>query len=134
MPRATGVVIPASCRPARLTQSPSTSSSYAVNQFGTFTVSNPNAPNGDTATFQITNPLQGALTTSQAIYQLGQPVQLTYAETNTSDQAVRVSIIDPILFELFHNGQQVSPAMDPAGVYFGVIDRGKQAATPAFDA
>ena len=64
--------------------------SYAVNQFGTFTVSNPNAPQGDTATFQITNPLQGALTTSQAIYQLGQPVQVTYAETNTSDQTVTV--------------------------------------------
>ena len=37
-----------------------TATSYAVNQFGTFTVSNPNAPTGDTATFQITNPLQGA--------------------------------------------------------------------------
>ncbi len=67
-----------------------TNTSYAVNQFGTFTVSNPNAPPGDTAAFQITNPLQGNLTTSQAIYQLGQPVQLTYAETNTSDQAVTV--------------------------------------------
>jgi hypothetical protein len=109
---------------------PGTVTSYAVNQFGTFTVSNPNAPNGDTATFQITNPLQGALTSSQAIYQLGQPVQLTYAETNTSDQAVRVSIIDPILFELFHNGQQVSPAMDPAGVYFETIGPGQTAQHP----
>ena len=104
-----------------------TTTSYAVNQFGTFTVSNPNAPNGDTATFQITDPLQGALTTSQAIYQLGQPVQLTYAETNTSDQTVTVPIVNPILFRLLHNGQPVSPVMDPLGSNFETIGPGQTA-------
>ena len=102
-----------------------TATSDSVNQFGAFTVSNPNAPTGDTATFQITNPLQGALTTSQAIYSLGQPVQLTYAETNTSDQTITVPILNPVLFRLLHNGQQVSPVMDPLGTSFETIGPGQ---------
>jgi hypothetical protein len=104
-----------------------TTASYAVNPFGTFMVSNPNAPNGDTATFQITDPLQGALTASQAIYQLGQPVQLTYTDTNTSDQTITTTILNPILFRLLHNGQQVTPAMDPAGYNFETIGPGQTA-------
>ena len=48
-----------------------TNTNDAVNQFGTFQVSNPNAPQEDTATFQITDPLQGALTTNQTTYQIG---------------------------------------------------------------
>ncbi len=102
-----------------------TSTSYALNQFGTFTVSNPNAPQGDTATIQITDPLQGALTTSQAIYQLCQPVQATYTETNTSDQAVTVQILNPVLHRLLHNGQQVSPVMDPLGSGYETIGPGQ---------
>jgi len=104
-----------------------TTKSYAVNQFGTFAVSNPNAPNGDTATFQITDPLRGALTSSQATYRLGQPVQLTYAETNTSDQTVTTTILNPILFRLLHNGQPVSPVMDPLGTDFETIGPGQTA-------
>ncbi len=104
-----------------------TNLSEPVNQFGTFTVSNPNAPPGDTATFQITNPLQGTLTTNQAIYQLGQPVQVTYAETNTSDQTVTTTIMNPILFRVFHNGQQVTPAMDPLGIDFETLGPGQTA-------
>ena len=106
---------------------PGTVTSYAVNQFGTFTVSNPNAPQGDTATFQITNPLQGTLTTSQAVYQLGQPVQVTYAETNTSDQAVSVRLFDPVLYRLLRNGQQVTPVMDPEGETYETIGPGQTA-------
>jgi hypothetical protein len=102
-----------------------TTTTYAINQFGTFTVSNPNAPQGDATTFQITNPLQGALTTSQAIYQLGQTVQVTYAETNTSDQTVTVPILEPVLHRLFHNGQQVSPVMDPLGSGYETIGPGR---------
>jgi hypothetical protein len=101
--------------------------SDAVNQFGTFTVSNPNAPQGDTATFQITDPLQGTLTTSQAMYQLGQPVQLTYAETNTSDQTVSITILNPVLFRVLHNGQPVSPVIDPLGTNFETIGPGQTA-------
>ena len=71
--------------------------SYAVNQFGTFQVSNPNAPQGDTATFQITNPLQGALTTDQTTYLINQPIQLIYTETNTSGQTLTISTANPPL-------------------------------------
>ena len=71
------------------------------------------------------HPLQGALTTSQAVYQLGQPVQLTYTETNTSDQTVTVTILNPILFQLLHNGQPVSPVMDPLGSNFETIGPGQ---------
>jgi len=112
---------------ARTGSQQGTTTSYAVNQFGAFTVSNPNAPEADTATFQITDPLQGALTTSQAIYQLGQPVQVTYAETNTSDQTVTTTILNPVLFRVFHNGQQLTPAMDPLGSEFETLGPGQTA-------
>jgi hypothetical protein len=108
-------------------QSTGTNPSLAVNEFGSFTVSNPNAPSGDTATFKITTPLQGTLTSSQAIYQLGQPIQLTYAETNTSDQTVTTTIMNPILFRVLQNGQQVSPAMDPLGSDFETLGPGQTA-------
>ncbi len=108
-------------------QSTGTNTSLTVNQFGSFTVSNPNAPSGDTATFQITTPLQGTLTSSQAIYQLGQPIQLTYAETNISDQTVTTTIMNPILFRVLENGQQVSPAMDPLGSDFETLGPGQTA-------
>ena len=104
-----------------------TATTYAVNQWGTFQVSNPNAPQGDTATFQITDPLQGALTTSQAIYQLGQPIQVIYSETNTSDQAVTTTVLNPVLYRLLHNGQQVSPVMDPLGSGYETIGPGQTA-------
>jgi hypothetical protein len=72
-----------------------------------------------------TNPLQGALTTSQAVYQLGQPVQVTYSETNPSDQPVTVSILNPVLFRVLHNGQQVSPVIDPIGTSSETIGPGQ---------
>jgi hypothetical protein len=59
---------------------------WSLNQWGTFTVSNPNAPQGDVATFQITDPISISLTTDMPVYQMGQPVQVTYTESNTSDQ------------------------------------------------
>ena len=56
---------------------------------------------------------------------MGQPVQLTYAETNTSDQTVTVPILNPVLFRLLHNGQQVSPVMDPLASNFETIGPGQ---------
>jgi hypothetical protein len=105
------------------TQQGSTTSD-AVNQFGTFTVSNPNAPQGDSATFQITDPLQGALTTDQTTYQMGQPVQLTYTETNTSDQTLTISTANP-LYQILHDGQPVLPVMDPIGPSIETITPGQ---------
>ncbi len=102
----------------------SASSLASVNQFGTFSVSNPNALQGETATFQITNPLQGSLTTNQATY-LGQPVQLTYTETNTSSQALTIIASNPPLYQIMHDGQPVLPIQDPIGSTFDTISPGQ---------
>ena len=101
-----------------------TNKSYAVNQFGMFQVSNPNTPSGDTATFQITDPLQGALTTDQTTYQLSQPVQLTYTETNTSGQTLTISTANP-LYQIMHNGQPEMPIQDPVGPTFETLTPGE---------
>jgi hypothetical protein len=53
------------------------------NIFGVFVVSNPNAPQRLDPTFQITDPISYSLTTDQPVYQLGEPVQLTYTYINT---------------------------------------------------
>ncbi len=103
---------------------PGANTNAAVNQFGTFTVSNLNAPQEDTATFQITDPLQGALTTDQTTYLMGQPVQLTYTETNTSDQTITIVIANP-LYQIVHNGQPELPEMDPIGPTFETITPGQ---------
>ena len=78
-----------------------------VNAFGTFVVSNPNAPQGLTATFQITDPIVSTVTTDQSIYQLGEPVQLTYREVNTSDQSITIPRAQPAGFSITHNGTPV---------------------------
>ncbi len=67
-------------------------------------VSNPNAPQGLNADFQITDPISYSLTTDQSVYQLGQPVQMTYTEVNTSDQPVTVAWEPPAGFSVTHNG------------------------------
>jgi hypothetical protein len=61
-----------------------------MNVFGTFIVSNPNAPQGLNATFQITNPIVSKLTTDKSVYQLGEPIQITYTDVNTADQPITV--------------------------------------------
>jgi hypothetical protein len=98
-----------------------TTMTYAVNQWGAFQVSNPNAPQEDTATFQIANPLTGALTTDQSIYQLGQPVQLTYTEMNTSSQTVTFSTQTPVIYQIMHDGQPELPVTDPKGQIFQTL-------------
>ncbi len=98
---------------------------YAVNQWGTFQVSNPNAPQGDSATFQISNPLQGALTTDQSTYQLGEPVLLTYSETSTSSQTLTISAQNPVIYQITHDGQPLLPATDPIGPIFQTIGPGQ---------
>jgi hypothetical protein len=81
-----------------------TSVPYQVSAFGTLTVSNPNAPPGLNATFQITNPITYTLTTDQPVYQFGQPVQITITETNTSDQTVYLPAYGPVPLNILYNG------------------------------
>lgn len=96
----------------------------ALNQFGTFQVSNPNAPQRETATFQITDPLEGSLTTDQPTFQIGQPVPLTYTETNTSDQTLSIVQGNP-LYQILHNDQPVLPGQDPLGPTIETISPGQ---------
>ncbi len=77
--------------------------SWSINNWGTFVVSNPNAPDL-TATFQITDPLSSRVTTDQSVYQIGQTIQMTFTETNTSDQAVTFFDDGPAGFSISHNG------------------------------
>ena len=60
---------------------------------GTFVVSNAAAPQEST-TLQIVAPLSYSISTDQTAYQFGEPIQITFTGTNTSDEAVTVSI-DP---------------------------------------
>jgi hypothetical protein len=75
-----------------------------INFFGTFVVSNPNAPPGLTATFQITDPITDSLTTDHPVYALGEPVQMTFTELNTSSQPITVAPGSPAGFTIMHNG------------------------------
>jgi hypothetical protein len=47
-----------------------------LNQWRSCTVSNPNAPQGHTAAFLITDPITVTSTTDMAVYHMGQPVQV----------------------------------------------------------
>ena len=60
---------------------------------GTFVVSNEAAPQLN-ATIQIGDPLSYSITTDQSSYPFGQPVQITFTGTNTTDQPATV-VIDP---------------------------------------
>jgi hypothetical protein len=70
----------------------------------TVLVSNPNAPQGLTASFQITDPISISLTPDQSVYQMGQPVQVTFAQTNTSDQPITYEPGGPDEFTISHDG------------------------------
>ncbi len=90
-----------------------------INIFGAFVVSNPNAPSGLNATFQITDPISYSLTTDKSAYQLDEPVHLTYTEVNTSGQPIIVMPDEPGGFRITHNGAavliDVIPLDIPAG-------------------
>jgi hypothetical protein len=83
------------------------SQSSQVNAFGTFVVSNPSEPEGLTATFRITNPLVSTVTTDQPVYQIGEAVQMTDTEVNTSDQSITIPHPQPAAFGISHNGTPV---------------------------
>ena len=76
-----------------------------LDDFGSFFVSNPNGPQGLSATFQITDPITSTLTTNQSVYQLGEPVQVTYTEVNTASAPVTFLPPPPEAFLIFQNGK-----------------------------
>jgi hypothetical protein len=77
---------------------------YQINQFGTFSVTNPNGPQGLNASFQISDPITNSLTTNHSVYQLGEPVEVTYTEVNTASVPVTIDSPPPEEFLIFQNG------------------------------
>lgn len=81
--------------------------SWSLNNWGTFVVSNPNAPPDVTATFQITDSISSSLTTNQSLYQIGQPIQATFTQTNTSDQTLTFLPQGPSSFSISPFGTSI---------------------------
>ena len=81
-----------------------------------FTVSNDFDPNADTSTFQYVAPPAGvlatSLTTDQSLYQLGQPIQLAFTETNAGTTPVQV-LDGPSSFDVKQNGDEVWNSLFP---------------------
>jgi hypothetical protein len=84
---------------------PTGSAILQINNFGTFTVSNPNSPQGVRATFQITDPLTFSLTTDKQVYQPGEPVQATFTEVNTASQPITMLPLPFMAFDVYQNGK-----------------------------
>ena len=83
-------------------------SGSATNLYGTYAVTNLNAPQGMNAVFNIASPLQDTLTTDRSTYQFGQPVQITFTRTNTSDEPVPLSLgMAQDSFQVTQGGQMV---------------------------
>jgi hypothetical protein len=92
-------------------QSPSTI--FPISAYGTFTVSNPNDPQGLNATFQIANPIVYSVTTNQSVYQLGEPIQITWSAVNTADQPITILGNPTNGLSVTHNGTLVSSHAAP---------------------
>jgi hypothetical protein len=58
---------------------------------GSFTVTNTAVGSTPPADFQIDSPLSYSIATDQSNYTIGQPIQITYTETNTTSQPMSVS-------------------------------------------
>jgi hypothetical protein len=76
---------------------------------GSYVVTDPNAPQGTTAAFQIASPFQDTLTTNQPTYQLGQTIDFMFTRTNTSDEPAIFTPADvsPWGFDVSQGGQTI---------------------------
>ena len=84
----------------------------------TFTATNQLASTEASASFQIVSPITYSLSSDKSSYTVGQPVQLTFTETNPSASAVSVTV-DPPNFGITQGGNSVwvsnnSAASQPA--------------------
>ncbi len=82
---------------------------------GSFTVTNQLDPNGVSASFRIDSPLSYSITTDKRDYSVGQPIQLTYTETNTTSQPVTVNT-GPSDFAITQEGTTI-PLADVPGTW-----------------
>ena len=88
----------------------STNSGALNSLSGVFTVVNELDPQSDSATFQFAAPsssqLSTSLTTDQAVYQLGQPIQLTFTQTNVGTTPIKV-LVGPTSFDVTRTGAEI---------------------------
>jgi hypothetical protein len=99
-----------------------------INRWGTFFVSNPNAPQADVATFQIADPFRITLMTDQPVYQVGQPVTMTFTETNTTKEDLTYfADASPSALTVWHDGSAVISLAypQPVGIAIGTWPAGK---------
>ncbi len=93
---------------------------HASSYSGDFTVSNDLDLDDDLATFTFASPtasqLATSLTTNQATYQLGQPIQLSFTEKNVGTTPIQV-LVGPSDFETTLNGAEVWNQSSPFYVY-----------------
>lgn len=90
--------------------------SWQLNHFGALTVSNPNGSPGLNAAFQIANPITESLTTDKPVYQLGEPVQVTFTEVNTASVPITVNSPPPEAANIFQNGEPLWLLAYPASI------------------
>ena len=91
------------------------SADASVAATGSFTVTNQLAPEAASASFQIASPITYSLTSDQSVYQVGQPIQLSFTETNPSSSAVSVTV-DPPNFGITQDGNSVWVSNNSAAV------------------
>jgi hypothetical protein len=96
---------------------PSSNGASASPATGVFTASLVGNPHGPTATFQIVKAIAFAIATDQTTYQAGQPITITFTETNTSSQSVPVVVAPADFAVTGPNGNVVwqSGVVNPKG-------------------
>jgi hypothetical protein len=106
--------------------------SWQINNFGTLSVSNPNGPQGLSASFQITDPITTSLTTSQPVYQLGEPVQVTFTEMNTASMPITMYSSPPEAANIYQNGAPLWVLFYPQVITLNptVLSAGQTITTP----
>src|SRR5262249_36810427 len=78
---------------------------------------------GRTAVFQIASPIQDTLTTDRSTYQFGQPVQIRFTRTNTSDEPIPFSLDGAAdLFQVSQDGQIVWQSSQGPPYVFRAVD------------
>ncbi len=76
---------------------------------GSFTLTDQSVPSAGSANFTIDSPLSYSITTDKDTYSVGQPIQITYTQTNTSSQPVTANT-GPSDFSITQGGQSAPVA------------------------
>jgi hypothetical protein len=79
---------------------------------GLFTLTDQSVPGAGSANFTIDSPLSYSITTDQYTYSVGQPIEITYTQTNTSSQPVTANT-GPSDFTINQAGQSAPVANLP---------------------